>query len=145
MKLYNIFFNTICLPIIVTIIFSVSACSPSNPLGRQKIEGDVTLAGKPVNGSIEFEPIGNQKERTQSGGLIVNGKYSIPAPKGLVPGEYSARIVASEETPGTRKPDTNGSGEFAEYHDIVPPDFGSATKQKVTVEKGKNNKFDFNM
>ncbi|MDR1478772.1 MAG: hypothetical protein LBJ00_07500 [Planctomycetaceae bacterium] len=103
------------------------------------------MAGKPVNGSIEFEPVGNQKERLQSGGLIVDGKYHIPANKGLVPGEYSVRIVASEEISGTRKLDQDGISETAEYRDIVPPQYGSETKQKITVEKEKNNKFDFNM
>jgi hypothetical protein len=32
-----------------------------------------------------------------------------------------------------------------EYRDIAPPDFGSRTVQKVTVEAGKVNKFDFKM
>ncbi|MDR1289707.1 MAG: carboxypeptidase-like regulatory domain-containing protein [Planctomycetaceae bacterium] len=145
MKLYNIFFNAICLLIIVTINLSVSGCSQSNPLGRLKIEGTVTLAGKPVNGSIEFEPIGNQKERVQSGGLIIDGKYRIPAEKGLVPGEYSVRIVASEEVPEKPKPSTNEIDNAVEFRDIVPPEYGAETKQKVTITKEKNNKFDFNM
>jgi hypothetical protein len=144
MKLYNIFFNVICTSIIVTIILSITSCSPSNPFGRLKIEGEVTLDGKPINGSIEFEPIGDQKEQFQSGGIITNGKYSIPASKGLVPGEYSVRIVASEEIPESRKRNKEGN-EDVEYRDIVPPDFGSETKQKIIVEKEKNNKFDFKM
>ncbi|MDR0390576.1 MAG: hypothetical protein LBH59_01615 [Planctomycetaceae bacterium] len=129
----------------VTIIFSLNGCSDSNPLGRLKIEGEVTLDGKPVNGNIEFEPTGNQQDKVQSGSLVVNGKYSISASKGLVEGEYIVRIVATEEVAGSRKIDPNTNEETAEYVDVIPPDYGAATKQKITVEKGKKNQFNFNM
>jgi hypothetical protein len=144
-KLNHFFISANCVIVITIIFFSLSGCSPSNPLGRLKIEGEITLDGKPINGNIEFEPIGNQQEKIQSGGLIINGKYSIPAPKGLVPGEYLVRIIATEEVAGTRKTDPNNNEETAEYKDFIPPDYGSETKQKITVEKSKNNKFDFKM
>jgi hypothetical protein len=133
---------------ILSICFLVCAigCQNSNPQNRQKIEGDVTLGGKPVaSGNIEFEPIGDQKERTQSGALITNGRYSIPASSGLVAGEYKVRISVMEEVAGSRVDNPDPMQSTVEYRDLAPPEFGNQTAQKVTVETGKKNKFDFNM
>ncbi|MDR1268757.1 MAG: hypothetical protein LBK82_04470 [Planctomycetaceae bacterium] len=111
-----------------------------------KIEGEVTLGGNPVNnGNIEFEPVGNQKERTHSGSAISNGRYSMPAPQGLVAGEYRVRISVMEEVPGSRVDNPDPMLSKVEYRDIAPPEFGSQTIQKITVETDKVNKFDFKM
>jgi hypothetical protein len=121
-------------------------CTDSNPQNRLKIEGEVTLSGNPVHsGNIEFEPAGSQTERTQSGSLITNGKYSIPAQKGLVAGEYRVRISVMEEVAGSRVDNPDPMLAKVEYKDIAPPQFGSQTTQKVTVEADKINKFDFKM
>lgn len=125
---------------------AVCGCTNSNPQGRLKIEGEVSLGGQPVkSGSIEFEPAGSQTEKTQSGGSITDGKYSIPAEKGLVAGEYRVRISIMEEVAGSKKEGADPMSAGVQYKDLVPPEFGSSTKQKVTVEKGKANKFDFKM
>jgi hypothetical protein len=124
----------------------VLGCGNSNSQGRLKIGGNVTLNGKPVsNGSIQFEPSGSQTERTQSGGTITDGKYSVDAAHGLVPGEYKVRISVMEEVSGSRVDDPDPMKAKVEYKDVTPPPFGSASTQKVTVTAGQENKFDFNM
>lgn len=131
---------------ICCVLFVFCGCTNSNPQGRLEIVGDVSLGGQPVSsGSIEFEPSGSQSERTQSGAIITDGKYTIPAEKGLVAGEYRVRISVMEEVAGSKKENADPMLASAQYVDLAPPDFGSQTKQKVTVEKGKENKFDFKM
>ncbi|MDR1493353.1 MAG: carboxypeptidase-like regulatory domain-containing protein [Planctomycetaceae bacterium] len=134
--------------IVLTALMFVFAlgCGSSNPQGRLKIEGNVTLNGKPVsNGSIQFEPGGNQTERTQSGGVITDGRYSVDAAHGLVPGEYKVRISVMEEVAGSRVDDPDPMKAKVEFRDVAPPAFGSASTQKVTVTAGRENQFDFNM
>jgi hypothetical protein len=132
---------------IITLLICLVGCTNSNPQGRVALEGDVTLNGQPLTqGNISFEPSGTQSERTQSGGLIKNGKYRIAAADGLVEGEYTVSIHAMEEIPETRKGNsTNPMDNQVEYRNIIPPEFGEKTTQKITVEKGKQNKFDFKM
>lgn len=138
--------KNIALPSLLILFFLVCGCTGSNPQGRLKIEGDVSLGGKPLpSGSIEFAPTGSQSEKTQSGGEIKDGKYSIAAPQGLVPGEYLVRITCMEEVPGSRVDDPDPMKAKVEYRNVVPPEYGANSTQKVTVEKGKENKFDFNM
>ncbi|MDR2170406.1 MAG: hypothetical protein LBP59_09725 [Planctomycetaceae bacterium] len=127
-------------------LFAFAGCSSSNPQNRQAIEGEVTINGNPVaSGNIEFEPSGDQKERTQSGALITKGRYSIPAPKGLVGGDYKVRISVMEEVPGSRVENPDPMKSTVEYRNIAPPEFSDKTTQKITVEAGKKNKFDFKM
>ncbi|MDR3110621.1 MAG: hypothetical protein LBU65_13210 [Planctomycetaceae bacterium] len=138
--MYKIF-----IPVCLCLVF-VCGCSSSNPQGRLAIEGEVTIGGKPVNGgSIEFEPVGSQTERTQSGSTITNGKYSIPAQQGLVAGDYKVRITVMEEVPGSRVDDPDPMKSKVEYRDIAPSNFGSASEQEVTVTKSGKQVFNFAM
>jgi hypothetical protein len=129
--------------IIILMLLFFSGCTNSNPQGRLPIIGEVTLNGQPLeSGSISFDPIGSQTERLQSGGQIINGKYEITAPQGLVPGEYQVRITSMIIDPNAPPKD---SVEPPKMISVVPPEFGSKTTQKVTVEKEKENRFDFKM
>jgi hypothetical protein len=129
----------------VLTLLCVAGCGRANPQGRLKLEGEVTLNGKPVtNGSIQFEPSGTQTERTQSGGVITEGKYRIDAAHGLVAGEYKVRISVMEEVPGSRVDDPDPMKAKVEYKDVTPPEYGSASKQVITVSEGQT-RFDFHM
>lgn len=114
--------------------------------GRKAVSGKVTLSGAPLTqGEIRFEPAGTQKYKTQSGGKIVNGVYSIAANFGLVPGVYAVTITSMEEVPGSRVEGKDPMDLKVEYRDIVPPKFGSASEQKVTVTDTGKQTFDFVM
>jgi hypothetical protein len=126
----------------ILMLLFFAGCTNSNPQGRLPISGEVTFNGQPLeSGSISFDPIGSQTERLQSGGQIVNGKYEIAAPQGLVPGEYQVRITSMIIDPNAPKDPV----EPPKMISVVPPEFGSKTTQKVTVEKEKENRFDFKM
>ncbi|MDR1486041.1 MAG: hypothetical protein LBT09_14635 [Planctomycetaceae bacterium] len=123
-----------------------AGCTNSNPQGRLAVEGEVTLNGRPLaQGSISFDPSGTQGVKTQSGGEIKNGKYTIAAPQGLVAGEYTVRIRSMEEVSGSRKNTGNPIEDQPILKDIIPSEFGSQSVQKITVEKGKQNQFNFQM
>jgi hypothetical protein len=131
---------------ILTLCVFVIGCTNNNPQGRLAIEGEVTLEGKPLaQGHISFDPSGSQPIKTQSGSLIKNGKYSIAAVDGLAEGEYTVSIRSMEEIPKTQENTGNEIEDAPEYKNIVPPEFGEKSTQKITVEKGKQNKFDFKM
>jgi hypothetical protein len=127
--------------IILLSVFSIG-CN-KNPQGRIEISGTVTLDGVPIkDGSIGFEPTGSQTLKVKSGAHIADGKYKMPVASSLVPGEYSVRISASQET---GKIIETPMGPIAEMVDIVPSEFGSESTQMITVtEKGKQI-FDFDM
>lgn len=63
--------------------------------GRLGVTGTVTYKGAPVdNGSIEFIP--HPGVKTTSGSSITNGRFSIPADRGLEPGNYTIKISAMD-------------------------------------------------
>lgn len=60
---------------------------------RVPLAGEVTLDGQPLDrGSIEFHP---QGEGTITGGMVLDGKFEIPASQGVKPGKYFVRIFAA--------------------------------------------------
>lgn len=128
----------ILLPSVLT-----SGCSEANPLNRQAIWGNITLAGNPLdNGTIEFHPLGSTG--TMSGAVVTDGSYSTAANRGLPEGEYIVRTSAAdgraepepEEMPGaSRKPAT----------DRIPPDFRVRSRVKIQVQAGQSNTFNFDI
>ncbi|MDC0262132.1 carboxypeptidase-like regulatory domain-containing protein [Planctomycetaceae bacterium] len=120
--------------LIAIVSFSLAGCGASDPLQRQQVSGEVSLKGTPIaEGTIEFSPVG---EGTASGAMIEAGKFTIPANKGLPPGEYIVRISASNsdaeqvEMPGE-------SNKIAE--ELIPPEYNVESDVKFTVSlEGEN-------
>jgi hypothetical protein len=102
--------------------------------GRHAITGTVNLDGSPLaKGMISFQPLENG--RLSSGAVIAEGKFSIPADKGLPVGKYRVEVhagasggpaVDSSALPGEGPPPSK---------DIIPPDWGEASKQTIEVKK----------
>lgn len=86
--------KTIIVCLIIMVSFCLAGCGAPDPLQRQQVSGEVSLKGTPIaEGTIEFSPVG---EGTASGAMIEAGKFTIPANKGLPPGDYIVRISAYE-------------------------------------------------
>jgi len=84
-----------CLGLAVIVGVTVFGCGSRNPLGRRAFSGRVTLAGKPLDqGTISFEP--QQQPGFAGGAVILDGRYEVPAEKGLPPGKYLVRIYSTE-------------------------------------------------
>lgn len=86
--------------------------------GRVPVSGEVKLSGKPLDrGSIEFHP--QEPSGVLTGGMIVDGKFEIPADQGAKPGKYQVRVFAS--------------GESVAADPNVPP--GPETESQVSAER----------
>ena len=136
-------YHIVCLCSIAVLVLLISGCNSSNPDGRFAIAGTVSINGDLLSesGVIEFSPIGSPAVKTPSGATIVKGKYSIPADKGLVAGEYVVRISASRHT---GKFDESDPMRPPIYESIVPEKYGQASNEKITVA-AKATKFDFDL
>jgi len=119
------------------ILSLLSGCgSPADPLQRQEVTGEVSLEGSPIaEGTIEFSPVA---EGTGSGAMIEDGKFTIPAQKGLPPGEYIVRISASNpDAEQVRLP--GESNQIAA--ELIPPEFNVDSDVKFTVTLDGDNVF----
>jgi hypothetical protein len=110
-----------------------TGCGEKDPWNRQGLTGTVTFNGEPCKGgSISLMPLTNNN--TISGGLIVDGKFSIAAGKGLAPGEYGVAIMIPDP-----RWDVSLGGEPEQ---VSPPEWMDGS-HKITVTEGGSNEFDF--
>ncbi len=106
---------------------------------RLPVSGNITLDGQPLSlGAITFVPNGDKKSNS-SGSSVVDGKYSIPAEKGLMPGKYSVSITPMHKT-GRKIPNTM-TGIMEEEQFSV--NYNEAGRLEAIVEVGKDNILDF--
>lgn len=137
--------------------FSAALCSALVGCGaekdgrvRQPISGAVTVDGQPLKGGyLVFEPQGAQT--TQSGGMIVEGKFDVPEQHGPEPGTYSVAIFA-EGAPPTTTTAQPGTPEYeaamakAKSSQIVIPDkYNVKTELTAEVTPGAANVFTFDL
>lgn len=125
------------------ILIVLTGCGDANPLGRKAISGKVTLDGTPLeSGSILFEPLAD--EGVGSGAVITGGTFSIPAAKGLPPGEYSVRMYASGEGSVPAPDSEDGPGAIAPAPpELIPPGWNTRSEQTITVTEDGENQFTF--
>jgi hypothetical protein len=96
-----------CLPLVAALL-GLSGCSASDDgLPRQAIAGTVLLDGRRFDrGAIVFEPKNRPTKKdsmTMTGDEIVNGRFSLPRRKGLVPGRYRIMILPPNKRPPEEK------------------------------------------
>ena len=108
--------------------------------GRRSVSGTVTLDNEPVSGgSILFLP-------TSEGGYkgaedIIDGKYAIPAERGLLPGKYRVEIRWAKPT-GKQIPSGDPGIMTDERLEAVPAKYHTASALTVEITAGEN-KHDF--
>lgn len=114
--------------------------------GRLAVKGKVTVKGEPLKeASISFEPMDGQG--TRSGCGVKDGAYALPRDAGLKPGKYLVRLTAGDGKTPTNAEEAGGPGGSTNIvsMDLIPPDFGIASKQTVTVTADGPNAFDFDI
>jgi hypothetical protein len=130
--------------IFATLMASVVGCGQGGTGGRLAISGNVTFQGKPLGtGTIEFSSTGGF-----SGAMITNGKYEIPAEKGLPPGTYLVKISSAAEDPSAPVPEMPGmpeDGAGGEAQELIPAEYNKESKQEVTVTSDGPNEFNFDI
>jgi hypothetical protein len=112
---------------------------------RAAVEGTVTLDGAPVDGgTITFIPSGSDSKRVMVSADIVNGKYTLPAGKGPVPGTYRVEIIWNKKT--GRQIETPGDTgvKMDETVPAIPAQFNTNSKLSAEVKSGANTK-DFDL
>lgn len=109
--------------------------------GKVGISGAVTLQGQPLDkGTIDFfEPEAMQRT---AGAPIENGKYSLPAMKGLLPGKYRVKISAIEAF--DISPAEYAAGKKAPPpKERIPAKYNVQSQEFIEVQKAGKNQFDF--
>ncbi len=93
------------------------------------VSGSVTFNGEPVkSGGINLFPLDGKG--APSGALIENGRYKVVE---VMPGEKTVQLTAPVLL-GNQK-DDNGE-ESKLYAELMPPEWGRASQQKMTVTGG---------
>jgi hypothetical protein len=128
----------------VLLLLLVTGCGSSN--GREAVQGTVKFKGQPLeHGTIEFQPENTSGSATFEGATIANGKYEVPAEKGLLPGKYKVVIssadphekeVAEDAPPGESGPPAK---------ELIPARYNSESQEVVEVKKGGPNTFDYDI
>jgi len=119
-------------------VFPMLGCGPASD--RLPVSGAVTLKGVPIDdGIIEFS-----SATSRTGAPISKGKYDVSADQGLPPGVYKVVITAGDGKTPADSPDglPGPTGANIVSKDRIPPEYGSNSKQEVTVSKKGPNKFD---
>jgi hypothetical protein len=105
------------------------------------LAGEVTVDGQPVDlGSISFIPQGKGRS---SGGVIKDGKYTIPEENGANAGTYRVEIHWLKRT-GRQLKDAESGEMYDERREAIPDKLN--TNPELTVEVPlPENRHDFNL
>jgi len=113
-----------------------SGCSRSGPT----VEGEVLLAGIPLeSGSIRFVPT-DPKLGTDAGAAIKDGQYKID--KGLRAGEYRVVIRSPRRIPGKTRGDPISNIQVPAEEEAIPRKYNENSELIRKVVSGANT-FDF--
>lgn len=120
-----------------------TGCSDPGPT-RGGVAGAVSLGGQPVaDGIIRFFPLG---DGIGSDGPITDGRYGIPAERGLSRGTYRVEISALRPT-GRRIPDLDaGPGDMKdEVVETVPAPFNRESELRIDFDPTAGQSHDFQL
>ena len=109
------------------------------------VTGEVTLAGRPVEGgTINFIPAGDTTA-LPAWGKIEAGRYSIPADQGPALGSNRVEIHWIRKTGRKiRSVPPAPPGEMEEKAEVIPARYNSRSELEVQVQQGENT-FDFKL
>jgi hypothetical protein len=123
------------------LMFAALGCGGSD--GRYPVSGDVTLQGQPLaSGAILFE---SADGGSRNGTTITDGKYSLPASQGLLPGTYTVRVSAVQSQAEAGPPGPPGPEAAAierSNKDVVPDEYNARSTLKHEVGPDKPTEFD---
>jgi hypothetical protein len=128
--------------VMLLLLLGSSGCQ-DNPRGRKAVSGTVKLKGVPLNyGSIDFRPEPSSAG-IATGTIIRDGKYEIPAKKGLPNGTYEVRINSTEADTSPPDPTMINTGGSKNAIERIPPEYNIRTTQKVVVSDDAEASFNF--
>lgn len=126
------------------LLVGLSASGCKSETKRHPVEGRITFQGTPVlEGSIMFHPM-NPEAGFLEGSLIKDGKYLVPAEKGLAEGKYQVLITAPDYK--GKRPDPNSApGAVFEVKELFPQIYNTKSTLSVEVTSKGPNTFDFHL
>ena len=113
---------------------------------RLAIEGTVTLDGTPLpSGNIILTPQTDTASPT-AGGPITDGKFSIAATGGVLPGRFSVEITSYRQSASKQKIRTI-NGDIFDYvgEQIIPARYSSQSELRAEVKPDGPNQFIFEL
>lgn len=123
------------------VLAGLVGCLDSKPK-RYGVSGEVKWQGKPLDqGGIVF--VAADPTLASGGGdMIRDGRYSIPAKEGLLPGRYKVIITSSD--PKNKAPDPDSPpGYLPVSKDRIQPKYNSQTILTAEVKAEGPNTFNF--
>jgi hypothetical protein len=131
--------SALCLLLLVS-----AGCGRADYKGPQRfpLSGSVTYDGEPIDfGSISFLPAdGGQRV---SGGLIENGKYSVPEAQGANAGKHRVEIRWNKKT-GKQKRDPDSGEMYDDRKEALAPRFHADSELTADVS-AKQTTFNFDL
>lgn len=128
-------FYLILLPLLLA-----SGCGESDPLNRQAVSGKITMDGEPLaEGTVEFTPVNNG---VPSGATVKDGVFTIPAEKGLPPGDYVVRVSAANPSGVTAEMPGESNLISAE---LIPERYNTKSELSFHVDENGSNVLDLNL
>jgi hypothetical protein len=117
------------------LMMAAPGCLDANSM-RQPIDGYVSLDGRPIaSGAIMIYPTEHYDSdiAVSGGAMIKEGYFSIPRTFGLIPGDYSVVIRASDPQtrPRNDRRDHENSGQTAE--EIIPARYNSESRLMLKI------------
>jgi hypothetical protein len=118
-----------------------TGCGGEKRPQRFALDGTVTLDGKPLtDGNIRFLPAAGT-DRAMVGAQIGEGRFVIPAEKGVVPGTYRVEIGASRKT-GRKVPGLSPQP-MDEFEQFLPERYNVQSTLTAEVTAAGPNRFEF--
>ncbi len=130
-------------------VLSVQAACSREENGRFRVQGQVSVNGKPLeHGSVLFIPLPPTKG-PEAGAVILDGAYDLQAGEGPVAGSHRVEIRAdmthSYEYDITNPREYLAHGPHAPVRQPIPPEYNVRSKQEVQVSPTGENVFDFHL
>jgi hypothetical protein len=121
-------------------LLAMSGCG--GPDNRAEVSGNVSFNGQPLaTGSISFVPT-DGNTGPSSGGMIVDGKYSVPRAKGVAVGKNRVSIISPVKT--GRKIKFGGDRMEDEWVQSIPAKYNDDSELVRDFGPG-SNRLDFEL
>jgi hypothetical protein len=75
--------------------------------------------------------------------MIIDGRYAVPADKGLTPGRYKVVIFAPKEGTGTLPAGAMPGDPIPPAEESIPPQYNTQSDKFIEVTAGGTSQFDF--
>jgi hypothetical protein len=117
----------------------------TDDLPRQAISGEVKMDGSPVKSAlIQFMPT-DPGLATAGAAAVTDGRYTIPAAEGLVPGAYTVSVTSSSAPAAAQATAVMPGDPLPPAKESIPSTYNSKTTLTAQVTPEGPNTFNFEL